>query len=81
MGFFLRQSENTSRWAASTLEGWDTLSHEDIVKEIGGSNKYFCYVLADFDPIRAEEFAEKCTVEQITKAMLAKLNHKRPPDD
>lgn len=80
MGFFLRKCAGTSKWAASTIAGWDQLSHADIVDEIGGDDMYFCYVLASFDPIRANEFYENCTKEQITKAMLAKLNYNRSPD-
>jgi hypothetical protein len=41
---------------------------------------YYCYVLADFDPLRAEEIYQKSTVEQVTKAMMARYNYNRPPD-
>ncbi len=72
MGFFLRQSNRTSRWVASTLGGIDTLSHDDVVEEIGGSFWYYCYVLADFDPIRAEQIHEQSTMEKVAKAVMAK---------
>jgi len=38
-------------------------------------------VLADFDPIKAKRFHDECTMEQVTNAMLAKLNYNRPDED
>jgi len=36
--------------------------------------------LADFDPLRADELYQACTVEQITKAMMARFNYNKPKD-
>jgi len=48
------------------------LSTRDLVEEIGGSFVYYTYVLSDFDPIRASQLQEQCSVEDITFAMMAR---------
>jgi hypothetical protein len=50
------------------------------VVEVGGSFSYYCYVLADFDPMRAKELEAECSVDDITKAMMAREAYHRPPD-
>jgi len=51
-----------------------------VVQEVGGSYRYYCYILADFDPLRAEEIYQQATVEQVTKAMMARYNFNRIED-
>jgi hypothetical protein len=50
------------------------------VQEVGGSYKYYCYILANFDPLRAEEIWQNSTVEQVTKAMMARFQFNRVED-
>ena len=64
----------------STLNSLDFLASNDIVDEVGGSYKYYCYILANFDPIRAEEIYGSCSVEEVTKAVMARHNFNKPPD-
>jgi len=56
------------------------LAPNDLVVEVGGSFSYYCYVLADFDPMRAKELEAECSVDDITKAMMAREAYHRPPD-
>jgi len=51
------------------------------VVEVGGAYTYYCYVLADFDPLRAQELVADCSVEDITKAMMAREAYHRPADN
>ena len=64
----------------STLNSLDILASADIVEEVGGMYRYYCYVLANFDPIKTEEIFQSCTVEQVTKAIMARHNYNKPPD-
>ena len=57
------------------------LASSDIVEEVGGTYSYYCYVLADFDPIRASELEAECSVEDITKAMMARALYHKPKKD
>tara|TARA_B100001093_G_scaffold440735_1_gene441438 strand:- start:1514 stop:1669 length:156 start_codon:yes stop_codon:yes gene_type:complete len=50
------------------------------VVEVGGAYTYYCYVLADFDPLRAKKLEAECSVEDITKAMMAREAYHRPSD-
>jgi len=50
------------------------------VNEIGGTYTYYCYVLADFNPIRAREIYENSSLEDVTKAIIAKNIYTRPSD-
>tara|TARA_R100001460_G_scaffold75468_1_gene116580 strand:- start:4323 stop:4475 length:153 start_codon:yes stop_codon:yes gene_type:complete len=50
------------------------------VVEVGGAYTYYCYVLADFDPLRAKELEANCSIEQITKAMMARAAYHRPSE-
>ena len=81
MGFFLRQSSDTHRWASSTLNAVYDLAHKDVVEEVGGIFWYYCYILTDFDPIRAKKLYNNCSMEEVSKAMLAKKNYNRPIED
>ena len=80
MGFFYEQATSTFQWSRSTLESLDLLAPNDLVVEVGGAYTYYCYVLADFDPLRAQELEAECSVEQITKAMMCREAYHRPPD-
>jgi len=57
------------------------LASHDIVSEVGGSYEYYAYVLSDFDPIRAQEIIDNCSIEQVTKAMMARYNFNKPSED
>jgi hypothetical protein len=50
------------------------------VVEIGGAYTYYCYVLAGFDPLRAQELEADCSIEDITKAMMAREAYHKPKD-
>ena len=80
MGFFYEQASSTYRWSRSSLESLDLLAPNDLVIEVGGAYVYYCYVLADFDPLRAKELEADCSVDDITKAMMAREAYHRPPD-
>jgi len=56
------------------------LAPNDLVVEVGGAYTYYCYVLADFDPLRAKELEAECSIEDITKAMMAREAYHRPSD-
>jgi len=80
LGFFYEQASSTFKWSVSTLESLDLLAPNDLVVEVGGAYTYYCYVLADFDPLRAKELEADCSVDDITKAMMAREAYHRPPD-
>ena len=80
MGFFYQQATSTYQWSRSTLESLDLLAPNDLVVEVGGAYTYYCYVLADFDPLRAKELEANCSIEDITKAMMAREAYNRPSD-
>ena len=80
MGFFLREASRTVEWSSSTLGSLKYLPPDDVVDEIGGSYMYYCFILADFDPLRAQEIHDNATVEQVTKAVMAQYNYNRPKD-
>jgi len=80
VGFFYEQATSTYQWSRSTLESLDLLAPNDLVVEVGGAYTYYCYVLADFDPLRAQELEAECSVEQITKSMMAREAYHRPKD-
>jgi len=80
LGFFLREASRTLEWSSGTLDSLRWLPAGDIVKEVGGSYKYYCYILANFDPLRAEEIWQGSTVEQVTKAMMARFQFNRVED-
>ena len=80
MGFFYEQASSTLQWSRSTLESLDLLAPNDLVVEVGGAYTYYCYVLADFDPLRAQELEAKCSVEDITQAMMAREAYHRPKE-
>jgi hypothetical protein len=80
LGFFYEEASSTYKWSRSTLESLDLLAPNDLVVEIGGSYVYYCYVLADFDPLRAKELEAECSVEDITKAMMARVAYHKPKE-
>jgi hypothetical protein len=80
VGFFYEQATSTFRWSRSTLESLDLLAPNDLVVEVGGAYTYYCYVLADFNPLRAKELEAECSIEDITKAMMAREAYHRPSD-
>ena len=80
MGFFYEQATSTYQWSRSTLESLDLLAANDLVVEVGGSYSYYCYVLADFDPLRAKEFEAECSIEEVTKAIMARAAYHTPKD-
>lgn len=51
------------------------------MNEVGGTYEYYAYVLTDFNPIEAEKLIETCSIEQITKAMMARYLANKPPED
>ena len=57
------------------------MPEDDIMKEVGGTYEYYAYVLTDFNPIEAEKLIETCSIEQITKAMMARYLANKPPED
>ena len=80
MGFFYQQATSTYQWSRSTLESLDLLAPNDLVVEVGGAYTYYCYVLADFDPLRAKQLEAECSIEEITKALMAREAYNRPRD-
>ena len=80
MGFFYETASSTYKWSRSTLESLDLLAPNDLVVEVGGSYVYYCYVLADFDPLRAKELEAECSIEDITKAMMARVAYHKPKE-
>ena len=80
MGFFYEQATSAYQWSRSTLESLDLLAPNDLVVEVGGAYTYYCYVLADFDPLRAKELEAECSVEEITKALMSREAYNRPRD-
>ena len=80
MGFFYEQATSTFQWSRSTLESLDLLAPNDLVVEVGGAYVYYCYVLADFNPLRAKELVAECSIEDITKAMMAREAYHKPAD-
>jgi hypothetical protein len=81
VGFFYEQASSTLQWSRSTLESLDLLAPNDLVVEVGGSYKYYCYVLANFDPLRAQELEATCSIEDITKAVMARVAYYRPKEE
>jgi hypothetical protein len=59
----------------------ELLAPDEIVEEIGGAYSYYCYVLADFDPIRAKELEANTTIEEITFSMMAKHRYYMKEED
>ena len=80
MGFFYEQATSTFGWSRSPLESLALLAPNDLVVEVGGAYTYYCYVLADFDPLRAKQLEAECSIEDITKAMMAREAYHRPSD-
>jgi hypothetical protein len=80
VGFFYEQATSTFQWSRSTLESLDLLAPNDLVVEVGGAYVYYCYVLADFNPLRAKELVAECSIEDITKAMMAREAYHKPAD-
>lgn len=80
MGFFYGEASRLREWSVSTLNSISYLSEGDLVTEIGGSYQYYCYVLADFDPIKARDIYENSSLEDVTKAIIAKNIYTRPRD-
>jgi len=80
VGFFYEQATSTYQWSRSTLESLDLLAPNDLVVEVGGAYTYYCYVLADFDPLRAKQLEAECSIEDITKSMMAREAYNRPSD-
>ena len=80
MGFFYEQATSTFGWSRSTLESVALLAPNDLVVEVGGAYTYYCYVLADFDPLRAKQLEAECSIEDITKAMMAREAYHSPSD-
>lgn len=60
------------------LNSLESISVNDLVEEVGGTYRYYCYVLADFDPIKANEIYNECTIDDITNAMTARYAYKKP---
>lgn len=81
MGFFLREAKRSYKLSSTLLISPDELPDEDIIREIGGKYKYYCFVVADFDPIKANEIYNNATLEDITHAMLARSYFNKPPED
>jgi len=80
VGFFYEQATSTYQWSRSTLESLDLLAPNDLVVEVGDAYTYYCYVLADFDPLRAKQLEAECSIEDITKSMMAREAYNRPSD-
>ena len=80
MGFFYEQASSTYKWSGSTLEALDILSSRDLVEEIGGSFVYYTYVLSEFDPIRAKQMQDTCSIEDVTYAMMARQAYYKKDD-
>lgn len=56
------------------------LADNDLVDEVGGTYMYYCYVLADFNPIKAKEIYQQSSLEEVTKAIIAKNVYSKPRD-
>lgn len=80
MGFFYGKASDLISWSNSTLNSLEYLSDNDIVDELGGPYRYYCYVLAEFDPIRAREIYQNASLEEVTEALLAKNVYNKPRD-
>lgn len=80
MGFFYGEAKRLIDWSVSTLNALDSLADGDIIDEVGGTYKYYCYVLAEFDPIKASQIYEEASVEQVTQALISKRLYNRPKD-
>jgi len=57
------------------------LAPNDVIQEIGGAYSYYCYILADFDPIRAKQLEATCSLEDVTHAMMARAAYHSPPKE
>lgn len=80
MGFFYGEAKRVTDWSVSTFEALEYLSDNDVVEEVGGTYRYYCYVLADFDPIKAREIYGNASLEEVTEALLAKHIYNKPRD-
>lgn len=77
MGFFYGEASDSIQWSASTLNSLEFLSNNDIVEELGGIYDYYCFILADFDPLRAKEIYQNSDIVQVTKAIMARFAYNR----
>lgn len=78
MEFFYRKVSARLEWSISLLNSLESISVNDLVEEIGGTYRYYSYVLSNFDPIRANEIYNTCTIDDITHAMVARYAYKKP---
>lgn len=72
MGFFYRESGRITEWSVNLLNAVDTLSDNDLIEEIGGTFKHYCYVLADFNPLLARDIYNNATIEEVTEALISR---------
>lgn len=72
MGFFYRESGRITEWSVNLLNAVDTLSDNDLIEEIGGTFKHYCYVLADFNPLLARDIYNNATIKEVTEALISR---------
>lgn len=56
------------------------MPEEDVVTEVGGRYEYYAHILSDFDPIQANKIIETCSIEQVTKAIMARYLANKPKE-
>jgi len=79
--FFYREVSGRIEWSTSLLNSLESISVNDLVEEVGGTYKYYCYVLANFDPIKAEQIYNSCTIDELTNAMVARHAYNKPRNE
>jgi len=72
LGFFYRESGRITEWSVNLLNAVDTLSDNDLIEEIGGTFKHYCYVLADFNPLLARDIYNNATIKEVTEALISR---------
>jgi hypothetical protein len=72
LGFFYGESGRITEWSVNLLNSVDTLSDNDLIEEIGGAFKHYCYVLADFNPLLARDIYNNATIEEVTEALISR---------
>jgi hypothetical protein len=77
VGFFYGKAHDSIQWSSNTLNSLDYLSNNDIIEEIGGIYRYYCLILAEFDPLRAEEIYQHSDVDNVTMAIMARFAYNR----
>lgn len=80
LGFFYGEANRLNGWADTLLSSLEILPDSSIIQEVGGIFSYYCYVLAEFDPVRYRQIYDGSTMEDVIRALSAKHLYNKPRD-